>query len=134
MNKLVTAIVILILLGLGATQWLVYDFTFRDVAFDSGKWISGDTKQRGQMAQSLIDSEVLLGKTSVEVVEVLGKPKNGNLSSYIVYFVNMRDKLFGSYTLNVFLKNDVAKRICVGEPKFASQPIDETFEDYICRK
>src|SRR5690242_10803268 len=42
--------------------------------FDSAEWKTGDATTRGSMAQALIDSKVLVGKSAVEVEALLGKP------------------------------------------------------------
>jgi hypothetical protein len=42
--------------------------------FDSAEWKAGDATTRGSMAQDLIDSKLLIGKSMAEVEGLLGKP------------------------------------------------------------
>lgn len=46
--------------------------------FDTNKWISGNQKERGNMASDLVDNKetILIGKTKSEIYKILGKPKD----------------------------------------------------------
>src|SRR5262245_18366184 len=42
--------------------------------FDSATWLKSDARGRGRMAQNLVDSKSLLGKTVEDARQVLGPP------------------------------------------------------------
>jgi hypothetical protein len=52
------------------------DFKSNGLAFDSNVWKSGNLRERGRMTNDLLSKNLLTGKSSKEVFELLGKPEN----------------------------------------------------------
>ena len=50
--------------------------------FNKEKWINGTQIERGNMSTDLVDSKMLIGKTKVEVIELLGNPKDSSLINF----------------------------------------------------
>jgi len=42
--------------------------------FDSAAWLKADARARGRMSENLVNSKILIGKTSEEAKQVLGQP------------------------------------------------------------
>jgi len=59
-----------------------------DIAFDSAKWKSGDSRTRGRMAHNLQHSSILANKTKFEVIGILGEPDDQSDSNNWFYKVD----------------------------------------------
>jgi outer membrane protein assembly factor BamE (lipoprotein component of BamABCDE complex) len=46
--------------------------------FNAEKWINGTQIERGNMSSDLVDSKILIGKTKIEIIELLGSPKDSS--------------------------------------------------------
>ena len=57
-------------------------------AFDSNAWLSSNARDRGRMAQHLVDEGTLLGKDCDEVKETLGPPDR-NYGKAFEYRINL---------------------------------------------
>ena len=50
--------------------------------FDKEKWKTGTQIERGNMSTDLIESEILIGKSKFEVIDILGKPKDSTNTNF----------------------------------------------------
>jgi len=59
-------------------------------AFDQQVWKTASDRVRGQMAQDLIDKKILIGKTRMQVINLLGRPyeEDKQFVTYLIYFGN----------------------------------------------
>ena len=87
--------------------------------FNSESWKKGDFKLRGKMSNDLVDSEILIGKTKDEVIELLGK-FDGELSDMIFYKIDV-GIIFGSgkwlYMLMIYFdeSNNLVSEVVIGD-------------------
>ena len=72
--------------------------------FDKEKWKAGTQIERGNMSTDLIESEILIGKSKSEVINLLGEPKDSSNTNfhYIVDFGYMT-----SFDLNIYFNNSL---------------------------
>lgn len=82
--------------------------------FDKQKWDS-DKEKRYELSEDIIESEMLIGKTKVEVRKILGDEGNTDESNYWNYYLGFRPQLFGidPDVLDIEFKNE--KVIKVGQ-------------------
>ena len=59
--------------------------------FDAGRWREGDALVRGRMADEIISSRILVGKTHSEVVNLLGQAEY-DAPSQLSYTIDLRTK------------------------------------------
>jgi len=69
--------------------------------FDSAEWKAGDATTRGSMAQNLIDSKLLVGKSRAEVEGLLGKPDLPDADAHLYKVVTIARCRFWECRLGV---------------------------------
>ena len=70
-----TGIILLIIMILFAVYYFVYENDkFRQIPFDSQRWLKSDAYHRGWMMDDLIESKILLNRTEDQIVRILGQP------------------------------------------------------------
>ena len=50
--------------------------------FDKEKWKKGTQIERGNMSTNLVESNILIGKTKSEVLDLLGEPKDSTNTNF----------------------------------------------------
>jgi len=62
--------------------------TAKKEKFDSQQWKSGNQIERGNMSTDLVESKILIGKTKVEILNILGQPEDSSKTNfhYVVDF------------------------------------------------
>jgi hypothetical protein len=75
--------------------------------FDSSTWLKSDSRTRGKMSQSLVNSQTLVGKNAEEVKGLLGSPEKdwGKVWQYQID-LGMPFKDSQNYGLQVHLNED----------------------------
>ena len=119
MKKTVFSLGVLILLGISIVQLLIYDFTFSNKKFVSQEWIEGDTRNRGEMARNLKETNLLNNKAEKFVILLLGVPdERQELKTdldrrvNLYYMIDIGYKFGGkvwNYTLTISLKDGVVE-------------------------
>jgi hypothetical protein len=61
------------------------DFKGNIEQFDSSKWKTHDLRERGRMTNDLLTRDLLKGRSSEEVRELLGEPDNVNRNGELEY-------------------------------------------------
>jgi hypothetical protein len=71
--------------------------------FDKEKWKKGTQIERGNMSTDLVKSEMLIGKTKSEIIDLLGEPKDSTRTNfhYLVDFGYMTP-----FDLNIWFDKD----------------------------
>ena len=62
--------------------------------FDREKWLN-DKEKRYELSEGIIDSKMLIGKTKIEVKQILGDEENSENSDLWNYYLGYRPQLFG---------------------------------------
>ena len=75
--------------------------------FDAVAWRNG-WEQRAEMIDDLIASEILLNKSSAEVLQLLGKPTGGDTATYLIYYAETQyiNGILNYIDLQIIMKND----------------------------
>ncbi len=55
----------------------------KTVKFSTEKWKSGSQLERGNMVTDLVESNILIGKSKIEVTKLLGIPKDSSKTNYL---------------------------------------------------
>jgi hypothetical protein len=87
--------------------------------FSPEVWKTSTFRKRGQMVRSLVNQELLEGKSRSEVVSILGEPDDtfGNLNRYAIDFGMIHERSFQKYFL--FIEYDansgLATKVYLGD-------------------
>lgn len=95
------------------------DSNSNELQFDTRQWKAGDFRHRGQMAKSLREHSILMGKTKEEVRQLLGDPQKEEVG-YLSYKLDLGsafERLFpySSYYILIEIdeKSGVAKKVSI---------------------
>jgi hypothetical protein len=69
----------------------------KQIPFNSIDWKIGDRLARGQMVDYLMDKELLIGKSKMEIINLLGEPDSDTLSP--INYVDDFNKKVGPFGL-----------------------------------
>lgn len=75
--------------------WAITAFYYPSRDFDKQKW-SYDVDTRYEFSESIVDSELLIGKSKNEVQEILGKPDGWVEESFWEYVLGYKPGIMGS--------------------------------------
>lgn len=109
-----TPVILILLLGATACSFVLQN----NERFDSVKWKNGNRHIRGQMSYDIQKSNLLIGKSSEEVRELLGEPDfitefgdNHLLDRYMIDTKTIRDY---ELDVNYDLEKKIVKSIYIG--------------------
>ena len=87
---------------------------FEQVKFSSEEWKKGDEKIRGTMVDSLMKSNLLIGKDSTEIKEILGKPAYSD-STHLSYWIDIGHSFGESpWMYSMYIKLDSINHKSIG--------------------
>lgn len=66
---------------------------YEEICFDQKEWFS-NTEERFKMSEDIIDTEMLIGKTRSEVIEILGDEYTSNSQYNIRYYIGFVPGMF----------------------------------------
>jgi hypothetical protein len=80
--------------------------------FDRQKWLN-DKEKRYELSENIIESKLLIGKTKMEVKQILGDEENGDNSDLWNYYLGFKPQLFGidPDVLDIEFKNGKVIRV-----------------------
>jgi hypothetical protein len=93
----------------GATSFTGFG---NDDAFDSAAWLNAGPRDRGRMAQSLVDGGTLVGQSAEVVLQTLGMPEK-NWGRVVQYQIDLGWPLKKSttYGLQVHFSDNIVREV-----------------------